>query len=135
VRLTSPRHQLAITGSRYLTSGAIMDLSIFDPFVDAIADRVVAKLNTPKAPERIPVAEATAHGAPSARWVTARAREGKITIYGPRGGRHVLASELAILLGSTTIKRQARPVVASDGDLEVAAAEAAARILAKRGGS
>ena len=81
-----------------------MDLSHFlDSFVAAVADRVAERLTGPKAPERIPLSQVTQHGAPSTRWVTARAREGAITLHGPRGGRFVYSAELAALLATTTI--------------------------------
>jgi hypothetical protein len=110
--------------------------SILDSLAGAVADRVVEKLSGPKAPERIPLARVAEHGAPSTRWVTAKAREGAIALHGPRGGRFVWASELAALLASTTIRRRGRPRVHDGGgdvvaDARAAVAELAARRVAK----
>jgi hypothetical protein len=107
---------------------------LLDSFVCAVADRVVEKLAAPKTPDRIPLAKVTEHGAPSERWVTARAREGApITIHGPRGGRFVWANELAALLASTTIRRRGRPPAGADlaADVRGAVAALAARRAAK----
>jgi hypothetical protein len=111
-----------------------MDLdSIVAALADAVAARVVEQLNGPKTPERVPIARATEHGAPSARWVTARAREGAITIHGPRGGRFVWGNELAALLTSTTIHRRGRPAVVK-GDIQADVRTAVAELLARRAG-
>ena len=50
-----------------------LDLDSFlDSLADALAERVTARLNAPKAPERIPLANVAEHGAPSRRWVESR---------------------------------------------------------------
>jgi hypothetical protein len=84
-------------------------VSAADDFMEAIAQRVaaivLAKLSASRAPERVVLADVSKHGAPSARWIQDRAREGKITLHGPRGARFVLAMDLHELLASTTIRR------------------------------
>jgi hypothetical protein len=107
--------------------------SILDSLADALAERVTARLNGPPKPERIPLDQVSAHGAPSARWVTAKAREGAITLHGPRGGRFVYAADLAALLGSVTIRRQGRPPVQGGTDLAADARAAVAELAARRG--
>jgi hypothetical protein len=111
---------------------------ILEQLADAIAGRVAEKLtNASKPPERIPLDEVAAHGAPGRRWVEARAREGRIVIRGPRGGRFVDSGELAALLSSTTIRRRGRaPVERPAGtdlaaDARAAVAELVARMAAK----
>lgn len=111
-----------------------MDLSsLLDSLADAVAERVAARLNAPRAPDRVPLARVTEHGAPSARWVTARAREGAIALHGPRGGRFVFAGELAALLAVTTIRRQGRQPAPSGVDVAADARAAVAELAARRG--
>jgi hypothetical protein len=107
---------------------------ILDSLADALAERVAARMNGPKAPERIPLASVSEHGAPSARWVAAKAREGAITLHGPRGGRFVYAADLSALLGKVTIRRRGRAPVQGGTDLAADARQAVAELAARRGG-
>jgi hypothetical protein len=110
-----------------------MDLaSLLDSLAGAVADRVIERLSASKPPERIPLARVIDFGAPSARWVTAKAREGAIELHGPRGGRFVWAADLAALLARTTIRRRGRPRV--EGDVAADARAAVAELAARRGG-
>lgn len=110
-----------------------MDLaSILDSLAGAVAERVVERLNGPKAPERIPVARVTEYGAPSTRWVTAKAREGAIALHGPRGGRFVWVADLEALLAGTTIRRRGRPRAPGSSDVVADAREAVAELAARR---
>jgi hypothetical protein len=101
----------------------------------ALAERVIARvrdeLKGSRPPERVPLDEASKYGAPSARWVTAKAREGLIKIHGPRGGRFVRADELAALLAASTIRRKP---AAPGGDVRADARGAVAELAARRAG-
>jgi hypothetical protein len=104
--------------------------SIADRIADRVADRIASR---PAADQRIPLGEVAAHGAPSVRWVTDRARLGLIAVHGPRGGRFVLLADLEALLSSTTIARRVSPGAASvPTSLDEAAHAAVVELAARR---
>lgn len=102
-----------------------------EALLDVLATKVAERLNTPRAPERIPVAQAAEHGAPSPRWIEEQARKGRIHLRGPRGARFVDAGELAALLAGTTINRRRAPQ-ATAGDVVSDARTAVAELAARR---
>lgn len=102
--------------------------------MDAFAERVAAKLAerlAPAPPARIALADVRNHGAPSARWVQAKAREGAIEIKGPRGGRFVDAEALATLIASASIKRRIRPEPSGSADVSAVVDQLATRRAAR----
>jgi len=111
-----------------------------DALADAIADRIIIRLReelgAARAPDRVLLADVATHGAPSARWVTDRARSGAIEIKGPRGARYVDAGALGALLERTSIRRAARmPSPAESGvSLATVAKSAVSEIAARRAG-
>ena len=101
-----------------------------DPALAARLARVF--LTAPHAAERILLANVVAHGAPSSRWVTERARHGGITIRGPRGARYVLSSDLASLLATATIAKRKTATPAASTSLEHDARAAVVSLAARR---
>lgn len=85
-----------------------------DLLLDALADRVASRITLAldaqrAAPKRVLLADVKAQGAPSRAWVERKARDSRITIYGPRGGRFVFAEDLAAILAGASIKRAPFP--------------------------
>ncbi len=74
----------------------------------------------------------TLHGAPSARWGRAQARNRAIVIKGPRGGRYVDRTALADLLEKATVKRAPAKEPAAVADVVEDAKSAVAELVAKR---
>jgi len=85
----------------------------FDDHFFAMVKRAVAEgireASAPRPLERIPVNDAAEHGAPSARWLRDRARDGLVTLHGPRGGRFVTRADLESLLAMTSLRRTSAP--------------------------
>lgn len=86
----------------------------FDDQLFAIVKRAVAEgirdASAPRPLERIPVNDAAQHGAPSARWLRDRARDGLVQLHGPRGGRFVTRADLESLLAKTSLHRTSAPL-------------------------
>lgn len=83
---------------------------------------------------RIPLADVKAHGAPSVKWASARG-----IVRGPRGGRYVPASALAVELEAATIARrksapEANATKTIVHDAQAAVVNLAARRASKRTG-
>lgn len=76
-----------------------------DELVDVVVERLAAKLGTAP-PSRVALDKVTEHGAPSARWVRARARAGAIEIMGPKGSQFVERAALEELLRGTSIRKR-----------------------------
>lgn len=93
-----------------------------DPELAANVARVLG--STGPTEIRIPLADVTAHGAPSADWC----RRHKLA-RGPRRGRYVLAAELEAALAASTIVRRTLPSVANtlEDDAHAAVVDLAAR--------
>lgn len=101
---------------------------LLDMLAGLIAPRLAAVL-APQAPPRIPLENVAEHGAPSARWVRAKAAPG--TIRGPRGARYILAADLDTLLAGSTIRRRDAAAAPAPVDARAAVEELAARRVAR----
>jgi len=102
---------------------AAVDVLEGDPALAARLARVLAAGQP--ADLRIPIGDVTAHGAPSARWCSARR-----IVRGPRGARYVLAAELATALEASTPARRPPAIgatVALKDDAHAAVVDLAAR--------
>ncbi len=104
-----------------------------DMVLDLLADRIAARLNArPVVDEKIPIANVKAHGAPSSRWLSDRARHGQIVVRGPRGARYVLRSELDALLDASIARhRKCEAPPESTTTLEDAVTAGVAKLAAR----
>jgi hypothetical protein len=113
-----------------MSSSASLD-EIVELIADRIAERVIAAI-TPRPAERVPLVNVAASHGVSARWIQARARDGKISLRGPRGARFVERVELDRLLASETIRRRPK-VVPINVPIADAARAAVSELAARRG--
>jgi hypothetical protein len=136
-RVFRRRQSSCVTQHPKHSEGSMSDLPHhpLETIVDAIADRVATKVLdalSPRPPARILMADVTAHGAPSVRWVRDQARRGRIEIRGPRGAQYVDGAVLTELLAATTIRRRVTDAPDGSGNLKADAAHAISEIAAER---